>query len=33
MELNQDKKRVRLFDLSDFGLIGANAPTKSGEKS
>ncbi len=31
MEVNQDKKRVRLFDLSDFGLIGASAPTKSGE--
>ena len=29
MELNHDKKRVRLFDLSDFGL----APlAKSGEK-
>lgn len=33
MEVNQDKKRVRLFDLSDFGLIGAGAPTKSGGKS
>jgi hypothetical protein len=32
MEVNQDKKRVRLFDLSDFGLIGTGAPTKSGEK-
>ena len=33
MEVNQDKKRVRLFDLSDFGLIGTGASTKSGEKS
>jgi hypothetical protein len=33
MEVNQDKKRVRLFDLSDFGLIGAGVSTKSGEKS
>lgn len=33
MEVNQDKKRVRLFNLSDFGLIDAGASTKSGEKS
>lgn len=33
MEVNQDRKRVRLFDLSDFGLIDANASTKSGDKS
>lgn len=33
MEVNQDKRRVRLFDLSDFGLIGAGESTKSGEKS
>jgi hypothetical protein len=33
MEVNQGKKRVRLFDLSDFGLIDAGASTKSGEKS
>ena len=32
MEISQDKKRVRLFDLSNFGLIGAGASTKSGEK-
>ena len=32
MGINQDKKRVRLFDLSDFGLIGAGASTKSGAK-
>src|SRR5580700_7889346 len=29
MEVNQDKRRVRLFDLSDFGLIGAGESTKS----
>ena len=33
MEVNQEKKRVRLFDLSDFGLIGAGESTKSGDKS
>lgn len=33
MEARQDKKRIRLFDLSDFGLIDANSSTKSGEKS
>jgi hypothetical protein len=33
MEVNQDKRRVRLFDLSDFGLIGAGESTKSGGKS
>ena len=33
MDVNQDKKRVRLFDLFDFGLIGAGASIKSGEKS
>lgn len=32
MELNQDKKRARLFDLADFGLIAASDPNKSGEK-
>ena len=26
MELTGDKKRVRLFDLGDFGLIGNNEP-------
>lgn len=31
MEINQDKKRVRLFDLADFGLIGGNS-TASEEK-
>lgn len=24
MEVSRDKKRVRLFDLIDFGLVGAN---------
>jgi hypothetical protein len=24
MELKDDKKRVRLFDLNDFGLIGVD---------
>lgn len=30
MEMNDDKKRVRLFDLNDFGLINDEmaAPTK-----
>jgi hypothetical protein len=30
MEVNEEKKRVRLFDLADFGLFGAG---ESGEKS
>jgi hypothetical protein len=29
MEVRPDKKRVRLFDLSDFGLVDANLVTKS----
>jgi hypothetical protein len=33
MEVRQDKKRARLFDLSDFGLIGNETSTKSGDKS
>lgn len=32
MEINGDKKRVRLFDLSDFGLATAPEPTKGEEK-
>ena len=32
MEVNQDKKRARLFDLSDFELVGAGDPPKSGAK-
>jgi uncharacterized membrane protein YccC len=31
MESNQDKKRVRLFDLTDFDLLGAGDSTNSGE--
>jgi len=30
MEVRQDKKRVRLFNLSDFGLIDSDGFTKSG---
>lgn len=33
MKLSSDKKRVRLFDLSDFGLIDAGATIKSGKKT
>jgi hypothetical protein len=33
MEARPDKKRVKLFDLSDFGLVDADKATKSGEKS
>jgi hypothetical protein len=33
MEVRQDKKRIRLFDLSDFGLVDAEKSTKSREKS
>jgi hypothetical protein len=32
MELNQEKKRVRLFDLNDFDLIDAGDLTKAGTK-
>jgi len=32
MEVNQDKKRVRLFDLTDFDLINANDLPKLGAK-
>lgn len=28
MEMNQDKKRVRLFDLSDFGLVDTDVQVK-----
>jgi hypothetical protein len=27
METNEDKKRVRLFDLADFGLLHEDKPT------
>jgi hypothetical protein len=33
MQVTQDKKRARLFDLTDFGLIGADESIKAGEKS
>jgi hypothetical protein len=33
MGVNAEKKRIRLFDLSDFGLSDASASIKSGEKS
>ena len=32
MEVNQDKKRVRLFDLSDFDLVSPSELPKSGTK-
>ena len=32
MKARPDKKRIRLFDLSDFGLIDPGTPTKVGEK-
>ena len=33
MEVNVEKKRVRLFNLSDFGLIGGSDDGKAGSKS
>lgn len=33
MEVNANKKRARLFDLTDFGFIDSGDSTKSGEKS
>lgn len=32
MEANSDKKRVRLFDLADFGLLPDTIPDSSGGK-
>lgn len=32
MDVSQDKKRVRLFDLNDFGLLGTGDLLKSGAK-
>lgn len=32
MDINQDKKRVRLFDLADFGLVDADDSIKLGQK-
>jgi hypothetical protein len=33
MEINAEKKRVRLFDLADFGLISRRDDGKTGSKS
>src|SRR5882672_2743133 len=33
METNEDKKRVRLFDLADFGLVDESATKGAGSKS
>lgn len=33
MEIRQDKRRIRLFDLSDFGLIDADTLVKKENKS
>lgn len=33
MEVNEDKKRVRLFDLADFGLISDGDQVGTGGKS
>ena len=33
MEINKDKKRVRLFDLADFGLVGDSDAKGAGSKS
>ena len=32
MEMNGDKKRVRLFDLADFGLIDEDEKPEAGSK-
>jgi hypothetical protein len=32
MEINEDKKRARLFDLSDFGLTGDSVTKDAGSK-
>jgi hypothetical protein len=32
MAVNEDKKRIRLFDLSDFDLIGVGVSSKLGAK-
>jgi len=32
MEMKEDKKRVRLFDLTDFGLIDDNVAKNAGGK-
>ena len=33
MELTEDKRRTRLFDLTDFGLLDDSAPKDTGSKS
>lgn len=33
MEIKRDKRRVRLFDLSDFGLMDTDTLTKPGKKT
>jgi hypothetical protein len=32
MEVRDNKRRVRLFDLSDFGLLPPEEPTEEGAK-
>ncbi len=32
MEVNDEKKRARLFDLTDFGLLEANPRSETGTK-
>ena len=32
MEINEDKKRARLFDLADFGLVGESDAKDAGGK-
>lgn len=33
MEINEDKKRARLFDLADFGLMGDGDANDAGSRS
>ena len=33
MQINKDKKRVRLFDLADFGLVSGSDAKEAGNKS
>lgn len=33
MEINEDKRRVRLFDLADFGLLSESDAKDAGSKS
>lgn len=32
MEVNADKRRARLFDLADFGLVASGEAARTGEK-